>query len=440
MQTTSSEEIQETSPPAAGAGTAGEEPTSEMPYSTRKMDLATLVNLGWFGTGMALLIAQLPVKIMLKNELHLKAEDVAMFLLIGHIPIYIKPFAGILSDAVPLFGTRRRSYLLMALVLSGVFYLLLGLVPRQFYWLLFAFFGLNVFQTFTSTVLGGLMVEVGKQRNATGRLSAQRLGISKVVGIVAEPLAGQLAKIPFVITSVVCAAWYLALYPLYLLNLQEKRTKCINHAVLRDVGRQAVSLVRSRTLWAAAGLVVLVIASPGFDTALLYYQEDVLKFDRGFIGLLGASIGVGAMVGAVLYGYACSRMNLRALLAWTIVIHSVLTLLYLFYRSHTSAMIIAGIESATLTLALLPLYDLSARATPVGSEALGYSVMMSVWNLTKNVSDWLGAALYSKFGLTFNELIWVNSGTTLLVLIAVPFLPSVLMDSKDGDKSRQLAH
>ena len=117
-----------------------------------------------------------------------------------------------------------------------------------------------------------------------------------------------------------------------------------------------------------------------------------------------------------------------------------LTLLYLFYRSHTSAMIIAGIESATLTLALLPLYDLSARATPVGSEALGYSVMMSVWNLTKNVSDWLGAALYSKFGLTFNELIWVNSGTTLLVLIAVPFLPSVLMDSKDGDKSRQLAH
>jgi hypothetical protein len=96
-------------------------------------------------------------------------------------------------------------------------------------------------------------------------------------------------------------------------------------------------------------------------------------------------------------------------------------------------MVITAIESATLAIALLPLYDLAARATPRGSEALGYSVMMSVWNFTKNMSDLLGSAIYSRFGERMTELVWVNSVTTALVLIAVPFLPSVLMDRKDGD-------
>ncbi|MGV3722485.1 MAG: MFS transporter [Actinomycetota bacterium] len=403
-------------------------------YQRKGFDMATLVNLGWFGTGMALLVAQLPVKLMLKNELHLSAEAVAGFLLIGHIPIYIKPFAGILSDAVPMFGTRRRSYLLMALLLSAVFYLLLGVVPRQYSWLLAAYFGLSVFQTFTSTVMGGLMVEVGKLRNATGRLSAQRLGITRVVGIIGEPMGGLLTKVPFFFTTVVCALLYLALYPLYHVHLQEARSKTVNRDVFREMGRQFMTLISSRPLWAAAGLVVLVVAAPGFETALLYYQQDHLKFDSAFIGWLGASTAVGAMLGAVIYSAACLRMKLRSLLAWTIVIHAVMTLFYLLYRTPMSAIIIAGVESATLTMALLPLYDLSARATPTGSEALGYSLMMSVWNLTKNLSDLAGAMLYSKFGLTFNELVWVNAGTTLVVLVAVPFLPAVLLDRKDGDR------
>ena len=34
----------------------------------------------------------------------------------------------------------------------------------------------------------------------------------------------------------------------------------------------------------------------------------------------------------------------------------------------------------------------------------------------------------------FANLIWINAGTTALVLIAVPFLPSSLMDRKDRDR------
>ena len=86
----------------------------------------------------------------------------------------------------------------------------------------------------------------------------------------------------------------------------------------------------------------------------------------------------------------------------------------------------------TNVLALLPLYDLAARATPRGSEALGYSLMMSVWNFTHAMSDWAGSWMFQHWHLHFHQLVWINAATTILVLFAVPFLPRVLMDWREG--------
>ncbi|MCC2670561.1 MAG: folate transporter [Armatimonadetes bacterium] len=392
-----------------------------------------LVNIGWFNTGLALLVMEIPFKFLLKEQLGYPPQQVAGFIAIANIPIYIKPFAGILSDAVPMFGTRRRSYLLAGLILAAVFYLLLSLVPRSYTPLLLTYLGLSTFLTLTSTVLGGLMVEVGKRDHTTGRLSAQRLGISNIVRVISGPLGGWLATKAFVLTSAICGALYVLLIPLYWFQLHEKRDNRVAAEKLREAGRQARTLISSKILWAAAGLVILVVASPGFDTALLYHQRDNLHFDKPFIGRLEMIKGIFSMVGAVIYGLACRRMNLRKLLTWSIIIHSTMTLCYLAYKTPVSAMVITAIESATLAIALLPLYDLAARATPRGSEALGYSVMMSVWNFTKNMSDLLGSELYSRFGERLSELVWVNTVTTALVLIAVPFLPAALMDRRDGD-------
>jgi Na+/melibiose symporter-like transporter len=398
---------------------------------------ATLVGMGWLGTGLALGVSGLPFTFLLRDSLHLSPDVLAGFMAVANIPIYIKPVAGILSDAVPLFGTRRRHYLVLSLLLAGLFWVLLALVPRTFQTLLYTYLALNLFLVMTSTVLGGLMVEVGKRDGATGRLSAQRHGINQMVGLVAGPLSGFLATQAFIFTGLIAGVLNLALAPLFWLSLREPRGAKVNTDALRDVGLQIKTLFRSRMLWCAAGLVILVVAAPGFNIPLLYYQTDVLNFDRQFIGSLGVVKGLCGMVAAYLYMVFCRRMNLRSILAVSILIHSLLTLLYMFYRDQNSAIILTGIESMTMVFALLPLYDLAARATPSGSEALGYSLMMSVWNFTQSMSDLGGSWLYSHWGMSFNQLIWVNSGTTALVLLAVPFLPRMLVDRRDGDGGKQ---
>jgi predicted MFS family arabinose efflux permease len=123
----------------------------------------------------------------------------------------------------------------------------------------------------------------------------------------------------------------------------------------------------------------------------------------------------------------------RHLLIASVIVHAVGTLFYLFYRSPATAVAITALEGVTVTLAVLPVYDLAARGTPRGSEALGYSVMMSVWNLTNSLSDWVGSTLFTHYGLTFQHLTWLNAGTTALVLLAVPFLPKALLQRRDGE-------
>lgn len=178
---------------------------------------------------------------------------------------------------------------------------------------------------------------------------------------------------------------------------------------------------------------MLVVMAPGFGTPLFYYQTDVLHFSKGFLGVLSFIGGVFGMLSAGVYVLACRRFSLRPLLAWSILVHAGGTLFYLEYRSPGSALAITALEGLAQTLAVLPLYDLAARATPKGSEALGYALMMSAWNLTAALSNWFGAWLHDHYGLTFLNLVWLNAGTTLLALIVVPFLPALLMSRREGE-------
>jgi predicted MFS family arabinose efflux permease len=396
-----------------------------------------LVNLGWLNTTLALSVSGLPIRFLLKDQLNLDAEELSRFLLLAHIPIYLKPFAGFLSDAVPLFGTRRRHYAILGFLSGGALWLLLGLVPRTFTSLLWTYLALNIFLTLTSTVLGGLMVEVGKRENKTGRLGAQRHAITLLMGMIGGPAGGFLVRQPFLVVSALTAAIYSFVAPIFWLNLREPAGQKADAGPLREVARQARVIARSRTLWAAAAMIVLVVAAPGFGTPLLFYQTDVLKFAPEFIGVLGVVAAAGGVVASWGYTRFCRRYDLRALLAASIVIHGALTLLYLAYRSPVTALLITAIEGATAALAILPLYDLAARATPRGSEALGFCIILSVWNLTTMLSDFAGSWMYTEWSLTFNHLIWINTATTLLVLVAVPFLPRALTDRREGDPERR---
>src|SRR3989442_977371 len=70
---------------------------------------AILVGAGVFATTFAQpAVLKRPLQYLLKSDLHVSRDAMAAFFAAGALAWYFKPLAGILSDSVPLFGTRRR--------------------------------------------------------------------------------------------------------------------------------------------------------------------------------------------------------------------------------------------------------------------------------------------------------------------------------------------
>src|ERR1700674_2423518 len=61
-------------------------------------------------------LGRIPLQNLLKNELHVdRTANAAFFFWIG-LAWYFKPFAGIITDAFPLWGSRRKSYIVISTV------------------------------------------------------------------------------------------------------------------------------------------------------------------------------------------------------------------------------------------------------------------------------------------------------------------------------------
>jgi Na+/melibiose symporter-like transporter len=408
---------------------------AQPPMSLRRYSALVCWGMVVTNLGQMVSLGEKPLKFLLKDHLHLSPTAMAAWFSLAILPWSFKPIAALFTDGLPLFGRRHRYYLLFGAALAGCLWLAMGLVPQTYKHLLVTAFAFNVMAVLTSVVVGGLLVEGGQAYGATGRLSSIRMIVNNAVLLLVGPLGGFLATRAFGWTAVIGGVLFFSMIPATLLLLREapvaKRTA--GKHPLGGMFHQFKVVFRSKNLWVCSGLLFLVQLSPGFYTPLFYHQTDVLKFSPQFIGNLMVAGGIMGLIGAFLYPLLCRRFRLRGLLFMSIICTVLTSLAYLGYVSHKSAIVIEGLGMLGFTLAQLPLFDLAARSTPKGSEALGYAMMLAFWNISQMISDVLGSYLYDHFHLAFKDLVWVNAGTTALVLLAVPFLPGSLVDMKEGE-------
>src|SRR5262245_862369 len=94
--------------------------------------LALLFGTVYFAQGMWYLPNQ-TITIVLKDR-GLAAGDVADFFLVTTVPWLIKPLYGLISDFVPLWGRRRKSYYVLTTLLAIVAGVALALWTGHPYW------------------------------------------------------------------------------------------------------------------------------------------------------------------------------------------------------------------------------------------------------------------------------------------------------------------
>lgn len=401
--------------------------------------IAIMIGLGIFATTLPQpqVLGRLPLTFLLKEQLHEPASRVAEFFFICGLFWYIKPIAGILTDAFPIFGTRRRHYMLISALFASISWLAMMILPKTYSALLWGAIIVNLFMVMASTVTGAFLVEAGQSLNATGRFSSLRVFAQSTAQTLNGYLGGLLASVGFLWAAGVNAVLILSLFPITYVFLREQKQRSTASQSIQNAERQLGTIGRSGTFWVAIIFVLLFYFAPGFSTLLTYRQSDVLHFSKQFIGLTQSVGGAAGLLAAVFYGYLIKRFSLRAMLFFGIATAAAGTLFYLFYSGPSAALAIDAQNGFFFNIAEIALLNLAAKATPVGCEGLAYSLLLSARNLALFGADWLGAQASDTYKIPFNTMVWINAGTTAIVLIILPFMPKAIMSSKDARPTPQ---
>jgi len=296
-------------------------PTASGASDPRLWPVATVMATGIFATTFVQLqgLGYLPFNHLLQRVMKLDSNQAATFFSLSLLPWTFKIFAGLLVDGVPLFGSRRRNYLLLSALTAAALWLLMGLPPgiwqkmglspgNYFNLMLALAIGMNTAIVFGSTTSGGLLVEAGQRFGVSGRLSslrgfAQNLG-SQLGGLLGGLLAGlamfwtgAAAVLPLM--CLFFMAWFLLKEAPLPPPVAHGRSFIEQHLhVIASIARQIKNVLRREMLMPAA-LMFFIQAVPTFRSTCFYeYQTRTLNYSDASLGWLNFVGGGVALLGA----------------------------------------------------------------------------------------------------------------------------------------------
>ncbi|HLK13396.1 MAG TPA: hypothetical protein VKT78_01205 [Fimbriimonadaceae bacterium] len=389
-----------------------------------------MLSASWIVHWLGLFVYTLPLKLFLKNHFHLDATHVAPLLFLAGFPFSIKPIFAWVGDSFAIGGFRRLSWTAVGGFIGAAFFLLLLLASDNTNFYVWCIFLAIIGYVFVSCSLGGLMVEFGTRNRVLGGLSSLRGAINQGVNVLVGPLAGYLAAQRIAWTWMVCAACALGNAGL-IFGCADRKYERPKESAKNIVLGQLRSLLASKSYWFAIIATILITIAPGFGTPLTFYQQDVLKLKETQIGELTMFNGIGGILMGLLCFGIIRRITLGRLFLIATILNSIGTLAYTQYRGFGAASIIepiGGFVGAGTTVAI---FAIAGHATPKGVEGLGYSLIMAVNNLVLGVGDMFGSKLTSDFQMPFWQLVLLNSGTTLIALAVLPFMPAAIKSVKD---------
>jgi MFS family permease len=382
--------------------------------------LATLFAVVYFSQGMYYVADQVRT-LTLKETFGLSPSQVATFGTIILIPWVIKPVYGIISDAFPIFGRRRKSYFVLTCALATLAALGLWLHGEATYRSMAALLlvvGVGI--AFTDVLTDAMMVESGKPLGLTGAFQSVQWTAISLATLLVGLVGGYLAEHRLLRTGfLLIAAFPFVALVMGARFIHEPPAKS-QREEFRDAWAGIRRAVRDRTVWVVAGFIFFWTFSPSLGVPLFYYQTDTLKFSQQFIGTLGSLMAGAGIVGAAIYAPVSRRLPLRRIIVWSIAVGAVGTLAYLFYDGPWAAIAIDTTFGAVGMFTQLAFLDLAAKSCPKHAEGTFFALMTSVYNLGTQGSQVFGGYVYE--WTSYSTLVWVSAAVTGAAYVLVPLV------------------
>ncbi len=401
----------------------------------------------------AITISQLAVSFFLKDDLGLSPAEVASMLGFTMLPWTIKPLYGLISDGFPVFGYRRRPYLLLSSFLGVFAWASMGTWVATPFWAIamIAIGSLSI--AFSDAIIDALIVQRARlePEGDAGSLQSFSWIASSIGAITSAYLSGYLlehfgARFVFEIAAILpllvgIAAFAIADPPMSTVFIVvpdpttgiKPETLSRNSQLWMSLKLNLTQLRQAFTnkaIWLPAAFLFLWQAMPSCDTAFFYFTTNELKFNPEFLGTMRFFASWAGLLGVWIFQRFFKGVATRKIFFWTTIVSTLLGLTSLLLVTHLNRSLGIGDrwfslgDNLILTIAgriaFMPVLILAARLCPEGIEATLFALLMSVINIASLCSFQLGAGLTHLLGVTESNF------TNLWLLILIANLSNVL--------------
>jgi MFS family permease len=348
------------------------------------------------------LIAQ-PVRSLLNADGESPAAIAGIMALLA-LPWALKPLLALLSDFVPLLGSRRRSYLIVSTAVAAIGLAVAAYLPLAAgdRWLLVMLLFLPTLGiAFTDVLADALMIEVGKPRGLTGRLQSVQWFAAYLALASSGVVGGWLTSSGrHALAFLLCALLWTGSLALTLLFVREPQREA-SAAELRTTAAALRAAVK------VPGLVTICIVSFLWDCNPLAYSVNYLHVTRT-LGLSEQVFGnafslfsIGAMAATLGYALYCRRVGTTALLHGAIATGVLGNVLYWWVAGDASLYLVSLLVGFAYMTGSLILLDLAARLVPIPVAATVFAVIMALASFGSVVGEALGGALFERAAASY---------------------------------------
>ncbi len=393
-------------------------------------------------------LSRLAVSFFLKDELQLSPVEVSALLGIVALPWMIKPLFGFISDGLPIFGYRRRPYLVLSGILGAGAWVSLGTIVNSSWAATIAIALSSLSVAFSDVIVDSLVVERARVESQAKAGSLQSLcwGATALGGLITAYFSGLLleyfsTRTVFLVTAffpliISVVAWLIAETPI---NQDTTQPQANNLLSTSNQIKQLGKVITQKAIWIPTAFIFLWQSTPSGEAAFFYFFTNELHFQPEFLGRVHLVTSLASLIGIWIFQRFLKSVPFRVICGWSIVISAALRMTMLILVTHTNRAL--GIDDQWFSLgdslilavmgqiAFMPVMVLAARICPLGIEATLFALLMSIFNLGGAISREFGALIMHWLGITENNfdtlwlLVIITNVIALVPLLFIKFLP-----------------
>ncbi|EOY05717.1 Major facilitator superfamily protein isoform 3 [Theobroma cacao] len=230
-------------------------------------------------------LSRLAVSFYLKDDLHLDPAETAVISGFSALPWLVKPLYGFISDSIPLFGYRRRSYLVLSGLLGALSWSLMATFVDSKYSAAFCILLGSLSVAFSDVVVDSMVVERarGESQSMSGSLQSLCWGSSAFGGIVSSYFSGSLVdtygvRFVFGVTALlplITSAVAVLVKEQRLLGPARVQNVLLGNPSFLESSRESIiqlwNAVRQPNVFLPTVFIFLWQATPQSDSALFYF-------------------------------------------------------------------------------------------------------------------------------------------------------------------------